>query len=766
MISPATSLPGTSAARPALGDRVARRRSRPLIVRLYASVLSDLGVLGRPARRRALAFLLRSVPAAVTVLVGALVALGAFAAAAPGWIQAGALAALAASLAAAVWRRTAGTAEGRPAPLREQMELGSLFVVAAYALAQAAGAGAAESPLQPLVYLVMAFLVAFLPRVAGFALVGLALLLELLLWRERGGRPWDLAAAMIHSGFVALFAVLYHAVLAGHVAAGRRFERAAVTRRLAEIEERARSLRLLGPGGIPPHGEASWTAAAVVEVEAAVSGVLEVAEAALRCRTCAVLLLSADDRELRLSECRSSGDGVASGPLPAGEGALGAVLKTGRPVRLHGDMKPPSYALDGKAPGALLAVPLVEPRGGHLRGVVVADRAEAEPFTEGDERVLTALAAEIVRAAEAERLMRDLRRTRDEKERLFAAVERLNRLAKPAEVFEATLEIARELGGSEFAALTLVEPDGERRVHRVTKASGAEAAGAPGLEGKAWPDDDASLVASVVKLNSRLPVKDIDVARSRVFDAGTRLSGLASLRILPLTVSGEVLGTLVVGSTRPGAYGGEVDRQADFVAMQAADSILRARLYGETERLATTDGLTGLLNHRTFQARLDEVLAQARRYGKRASLLLCDIDHFKVVNDTYGHPIGDQVLRGVARILAREARTTDLTARYGGEEFAILMPETDPAGAAVIAERIRERVAAQVFETGQGPVRVTLSLGVAGHPEDADRKTTLVERADACLYRAKREGRNRTVTASGALARLPPPRRSPGAPPA
>jgi len=108
------------------------------------------------------------------------------------------------------------------------------------------------------------------------------------------------------------------------------------------------------------------------------------------------------------------------------------------------------------------------------------------------------------------------------------------------------------------------------------------------------------------------------------------------------------------------------------------------------------------------------------------------------------------VLRGVARTLAREARATDVVARYGGEEFAIVMPETDAAGALVIAERIRERIAALAFDTERGPLRVTLSLGVATFPEDGARKAELVERADGCLYQAKRGGRNRTVSASAA----------------
>jgi two-component system, cell cycle response regulator len=252
-----------------------------------------------------------------------------------------------------------------------------------------------------------------------------------------------------------------------------------------------------------------------------------------------------------------------------------------------------------------------------------------------------------------------------------------------------------------------------------------------------------------VRRNAILPeAKDIDVAKAVVFDAATRLKGIASVKVIPLRAGENVLGTLVLGSRRAGVYDLEAVEQLRVIAMQAGDALLRARLFDETERLATTDGLTGLVNHRTFQARLDEHLLAAERYGKKLSLLLCDIDHFKSVNDTYGHPVGDQVLRAVARTLANEARGTDVVARYGGEEFAVVMPETDTGGALVIAERIRERVGALVLETEQGPLRVTMSLGVATFPDDAARKAGLVERADGCLYHAKRHGRNQSVAAA------------------
>jgi diguanylate cyclase (GGDEF)-like protein len=737
---------------PTVRGRLALQRPRPVLVRLYAALLGDAGIAGAPARRRARRFVVRSLPAVVAVATAALVALRAFEARAPGWPQAAVMAALAAALGGTVWRRVARAAAGERATYREQLELGSLMVVAAYAMAQTAGAGEAESPFQAVVYLVMAFLVAFLARGVGFALVVVAVGLEVLLWISRGARPWDLPEAIVHAGFVTLFAVLYHAVLAAQLAGVSRAEAAAVERRMAEIEERARELRLLGPGaGGEADGaerERRWSEAAVVEIEAAVRGALEIAEVALRSHTCAVFLLSDDDRELRLRECRSASDAVTRAPIPAGEGALGGAVRRRAPVRLHGDVKAVSYYADATRPRALLAVPLVDRRGGHVRGVVVADRLEPAPFTDEDERLLTTLSAELLRAVAAEKLMIDVKRSRDEKERFHEAIVRLNRTTKPLEVFDAALAVARDMAPVDFGAVTLFEAEGPAPVHRVVRVLGAEEGRATSpLDGLEFRDEHG-LVASVVRLGSSLPVKELDPARTQIFDAATRLKGLSAVKVIPLRTGQKVLGTLVLGARKGSPFDDDRVRQLEVVAMQAAASLDRARLFEQTERLATTDGLTGLLNHRTFQGRLDAQLAHAERYAKKLSLVLCDIDHFKAVNDTYGHPVGDLVLKAVARTLAAEARATDVVARYGGEEFAVVLPETDAAGALVIAERIREKVGALVLDTGQGALKVTMSLGVATFPEDGAKKAALVERADGCLYHAKRHGRNRCVAAA------------------
>jgi len=746
--------------------RLALQRPRPLLVRAYAALFSELGLAGPAARRRARRFLVRSLPIPVAIAAGVLVATRAFDAQPFGRVQAMALLALVVALGGTAVRRATRAAAGDPATPRDQLEIGALLVVAAYAVAQAAGGGEAESPFQPLVYVVMAFLIAFLARGVGVALVLFAIALEVALWVARGAAPWGLPVVAVHAGFVVLFAVLVHAVLAARMELAREAEAAAIRRRLRDIAERARELRLLAPGAAgdtdPLERERSWSASAVVEVEAAVRGALEIAEVALRTHTVAVFLLSPDDRELRLSECRSASEAVTREPLPSGEGALGGAVRRRAPIRLHGDQRGAGYYRDGTAPKALLAVPLVERRGGHVRGVVVADRLEGAPFGDDDERLLVTLSAEILRAVAAERLMIDMKRARDEKERFYDAIERLNRTTKPLEVFDATLEVARGMVPVDFGAVTLVEETDAGVVHRVARVMGGEHDGGATarLEGLEFPDG-SGLVASAVRLGASLPGKDLDPARTPVFDAATRLRGLGSLKVIPLRTAHKVLGAVVLGARRPGAYDAEAVRRLEVVAMQAAESIYRARLFEQTERLATTDGLTGLTNHRTFQARLDEHLAQAQRYGKKLSLILCDVDHFKAVNDTCGHPVGDVVLRGVARTLLKEARATDVVARYGGEEFALVMPETDGPGALVIAERIRERVKALTFDGGQRKLSVTISLGVASFPDDATRKGELVERADACLYHAKRDGRDRSVPASSL--RTPAPARLPRA---
>ena len=161
------------------------------------------------------------------------------------------------------------------------------------------------------------------------------------------------------------------------------------------------------------------------------------------------------------------------------------------------------------------------------------------------------------------------------------------------------------------------------------------------------------------------------------------------------------------------------------------------------EMLSITDGLTKLFNHRHFQDELARAFEESIRYERPLSLAIVDLDFFKKVNDTYGHAVGDEVLKGVSRMFQGSTRSTDLVARYGGEEFAVMMPETELGAALTFAEQIRSMVESTPIETQAGPVRATVSIGLSTVPHTKIHSPKeLIVAADKALYRAKKEGRN------------------------
>ena len=172
-----------------------------------------------------------------------------------------------------------------------------------------------------------------------------------------------------------------------------------------------------------------------------------------------------------------------------------------------------------------------------------------------------------------------------------------------------------------------------------------------------------------------------------------------------------------------------------------------AKLNETIRELAVRDGLTGLYNYRYFQEMLQSETARSQRHHRKLCLLMIDVDHFKVYNDLQGHPMGDEVLKGIARILMERARRTDLVARYGGEELVVVLPETPRENARKVAEDFRRRVENFSFPKGENqPIgRITISIGLAEFPADAADARALIERADKALYAAKSGGRNRVV---------------------
>jgi diguanylate cyclase (GGDEF)-like protein len=214
--------------------------------------------------------------------------------------------------------------------------------------------------------------------------------------------------------------------------------------------------------------------------------------------------------------------------------------------------------------------------------------------------------------------------------------------------------------------------------------------------------------------------------------------------------SGEhVVGVLAIGSaTRRELTTAELDR-LHVIGNQSSLALQNALLHGELERLSVTDRLTELYNHGYFEQRLEEEINRAQRFGHVLSLIMMDIDDFKLFNDTYGHPRGDRVLRCVSDTITATLRDIDFAARYGGEEFVVVLPETDTDGARAVAERIRAEVG-KLSYSGIGvddSVRKTISVGVATFPTHARTGASLIVAADQAMYVAKRSGKNAVVVA-------------------
>jgi two-component system cell cycle response regulator len=251
-----------------------------------------------------------------------------------------------------------------------------------------------------------------------------------------------------------------------------------------------------------------------------------------------------------------------------------------------------------------------------------------------------------------------------------------------------------------------------------------------------WPSSNEKAVLETMGVPA-----DADVEAIATGPTGPDAEFLpGDLTKFPIHVGQEKLGEMTIFSgTRQLAPG---DRNTLALLAREVGTVAKTQfLMEQTKLLAQTDGLTQLCNRRQTSATLDSEVARSNRYGMPLSFVICDIDHFKLINDRFGHNTGDEVIRQVAGVLSSGIRSIDLAGRWGGEEFVLLLPSTTLDGAAVVAERLRAAVEALgPFE--RGPDKVTVSVGVAEH-ERRRSAIELIERADKSLYRAKQQGRNR-----------------------
>ena len=437
------------------------------------------------------------------------------------------------------------------------------------------------------------------------------------------------------------------------------------------------------------------------------------------------------------------GSPAAGGEARPGVGHLGLVLRERRPLNLE----PISAAAAAGLPwaeGPYLAravriLPLSDE--GRLIGLLACDKADAEAFSADEAGALDALARLLVQRAQHAAFLQRLEAAGGRTQKLYAAAQALSAGMERESLLARFAELLHALVPSDSWALAMREEE-HAALQRI--ASAGYLADAPQA---LTLDRSGALAATLAHAEGAV------LFNSQPGDQvpAVLLEGLAGnprhFLLAPLRLGGQLTGVLKLD--RSGQPFSEEEREAAFIyASQAAVTLEHARLFTLHRLLATTDGLTGLYNHRHFQDRLAAELEKALRSGRPLSVALTDIDFFKKFNDSFGHQEGDLVLRKVANLVREGVRPgVDIACRYGGEEFAVIMPDCDVVEARQILDALRAHCAAHLSGGNGAETRaINLSVGIATYPAAAREQRDLIHAADEALYKAKHTGRNRVCS--------------------
>ena len=370
---------------------------------------------------------------------------------------------------------------------------------------------------------------------------------------------------------------------------------------------------------------------------------------------------------------------------------------------------------------------------GELIAVFSLSKAQANTYHSGHIKQLAAFAGQTGLALQNAKLFDAVQRRAKEAEMLRQAAAAVTTELDLDHVLERILIHLKKVVQLNSASIFLLE--GEHL--RIVAASGFS----NGVKiGDTFPADNPLFRQS---LTTGRPIILGDAALDNRFEQWASYEKIHGWLGVPLHLRGRVIGFLTIDSYQENAYSEAEATLAQAFANQATIALENARLFKELQSLATTDPLTEIWNRRHFIHLAKIEFQRARRFKQPLSVVLFDIDSFKVVNDTYGHPVGDQVLRCMAKVCQANLRQADLLGRYGGEEFMVLLPNTTVDRAKIIAERLRNQIAQTPMITDHGPIHISASFGIAEMDETCLDIDTLLTYADRAAYSAKLEGKNR-----------------------
>ncbi len=440
--------------------------------------------------------------------------------------------------------------------------------------------------------------------------------------------------------------------------------------------------------------------------------------------------------------------------IPPGEGIIGWIAKEKKSFNFSSldPSKRLAYYNEHTRIRSFLAQPVLDLDSETLEGVICVDALKEGAFTEREESLLQLVAKEIGYQLKNMRDKKLIHTRTHELSSILEISKALNTRLDLMHRLETMADKAKEILAYDCCFIVLID---EKETHGTIKvARGYDETGI--IDNKFRVSE--GLLNIIIKNRHFLMFSSIEREKKSIdiFPKECNITWKTrSFLGIPMMIEERVIGIFILTSQKDNAFSGYDQHIMSIICSHAAVSISDAYLHAQVEALATTDGLTGISNHRHFQERLNAEFERITRHPEPISLILIDLDHFKKINDNFGHPVGDIVLKKIAKILLNMTRKIDTVARYGGEEFVLLLLNTDKKQAIQMAERIRKTVETTKFEFDGKKIPVTLSLGMATTPMDTKNKKELIEFADKALYHSKHSGRNQATHISNVPPNIP-----------